>query len=158
MKKVHDKTCGSCGEVNLYRRLQRASFYWPSMGKDADRVQTQCGTYQLAADREESYAMFISEDWRSPFTKYLTKGILPQKHSERYKFKRLATHYFLQNTILFKKGYDRDPLRYLGPEEAKEMIKEVHSRECGEHQGKKKLYCNDPRKSASHICAIPQKD
>ena len=37
-------TYESCGEVNLYCRLQRASFYWPSMGKDTDQVQTQCGT------------------------------------------------------------------------------------------------------------------
>ena len=36
-------------------------------------------------------------------------------------------HYFLHNEVLFKKGYDRDPLRCLGPEEAKEMIKEMHS-------------------------------
>ena len=62
LKEIHDKTCGSCGEVNLYRRLQRAGFYWPSMGRDADQVQTQCGTCQLAADREKSYAVFISED------------------------------------------------------------------------------------------------
>ena len=61
LKDVHDKTCGSCEEVSLYRRLQRAGFYWPSMGKkEADQVQTQCGTCQLAADREESYVVFIS--------------------------------------------------------------------------------------------------
>ena len=48
--------------------------------------------------------------------------------------------YFLHNTVLFKKGYDDDLLRCLGPEEAREMIKEVHLGECGEHQGKKKLY------------------
>ena len=48
--------------------------------------------------------------------------------------------YFLHHTILFKKGYDGDSLRCLGPEEAREMIKEVHSGECGEHQGKKKVY------------------
>ena len=36
LKEVHDKTYGSCGEVNLYRGLQRAGFYWLSMGKDAD--------------------------------------------------------------------------------------------------------------------------
>ena len=110
------------------------------MGKDADQVQTQCGTCQLVADREESYAVFISEDWRSPFMQYLAEGVLPQRHSERYKLKRLATRYFLHNTVLFKRGYDGDPLRCLGPEEAKEMIKEVHFGECGEHQGKKKLY------------------
>ena len=133
MKEVHDKTCGSCGEVSLYRRLQKADFYWPSMGKDVDQVQTQCGTCQLAANREESYAIFISEDWRRPFVQYLAEGILPQKHGERYKLKRLATCYFLQNMVLFKKGYDGDLLRCLGPEKAREMIKEVHSGECGEH-------------------------
>ena len=42
--------------------------------------------------------------------------------------------------VLFKIGYDEEPLRCLGLEEAKEMIKEVHSGECREHQGKKKLY------------------
>ena len=67
--------------------------------------------------------MFISEDWRSPFIQYLTEGILPQNHSERYMFKRLATHYFLHNTILFKREYDGDPLRCLDLEEAREVIK-----------------------------------
>nr|XP_023899321.1 uncharacterized protein LOC112011173 [Quercus suber] len=67
LKEVHDKTCGSCGEVSLYRRLQRAGFYRPNMGKDADQAQTQCGNCQLMADREESYTVFINEDWRSPF-------------------------------------------------------------------------------------------
>ena len=71
---------------------------------------------------------------------YLTKCVLPQKHSEKYKLKRLEIRYFLHNMVLFKKGYNGDPLRCLDPEEVKEMIKEVHSEECGEHQGKKKLY------------------
>ncbi|XP_075659640.1 uncharacterized protein LOC142629513 [Castanea sativa] len=90
--------------------------------------------------REESYAVFASKDWREPFTQYLAEGVLPQKHNERYKLKRLVTRYFLHNGVLFKKGYDGDLLRCLGPEEAKSMIKEVHVGECGEHQGKKKLY------------------
>ena len=53
------------------------------------------------ADREESYAVFVSEDWRSPFMQYLAEGILPQKHSEKYKLKRLVTRYFLDNMVLF---------------------------------------------------------
>ena len=64
---------------------------------------------------------------------YLAECILPQKHGERYKLRRLAMHYFLHNTVLFKKVYNGDPLRCLVPEEAREMIKEVHSRECREH-------------------------
>ena len=47
LKEVHDKTCRSCEEINLYRRLQRAGFYWPSMGTDADQVQTQCETGEV---------------------------------------------------------------------------------------------------------------
>ena len=62
LKEVHNKTCESYRKVNLYCRLQRAGFYWPSMGKDADQVQTQCETYQLAADGKESYIVFTSED------------------------------------------------------------------------------------------------
>ena len=94
----------------------------------------------MAVDREESYAIFTSEDWRSPFVQYLIEAILPQKHSEKYKLKRLVVRYFLREGILFKKGYDGDPLRCLGLKEVREMIKEVHTGECGEHQGKKKLY------------------
>ena len=36
LREVHDRTCAFCEEVNLYRRLQRSSFYRPSMGKDPD--------------------------------------------------------------------------------------------------------------------------
>ena len=54
---------------------------------------------------------------------YLAEGILPQRHSERYKLRRLATHYFLHDKVLFKKWYDGDPLRCLGPKEEREMIK-----------------------------------
>ena len=71
---------------------------------------------------------------------YLAEGILPQKHSERYKLKRLAIHYFLHEGVIFKKGYDEDPLRCLGPEEVEEMIKEVHTGEYTKHQRNKKLY------------------
>ena len=92
------------------------------MGKDTNLVQTQCTACHLAIDHEESYAMFANEDWRSPFMQYLTEVVLPQKHSERYKLRKLATCYFL-----FKKGYDGVPLQCLGPNEARETLKEVHA-------------------------------
>ena len=131
LKEVYDKTCGLCREVNLYHRLQKAGFYWPSMGKDVDQVQIQFEACQLAADKEESYAEFVSKDWRSPLTQYLIEGILPEKHNERYKLKRLVTRYFFHDGVLFKKVYDGDSLRCLGLEEASEMMKEVHAGECG---------------------------
>ena len=62
LKEVHGRTYRFCGEINLYRKLQRAGFFWPSMGKDADLVQTQCKACHLAVDKEESYTVFTSED------------------------------------------------------------------------------------------------
>ena len=64
LREIHDRTCGFYREVNLYRKLQRSG--------------EAC---QLAVDREESYVVFIGEDWRNPFVQYLAKGILSQKHS-----------------------------------------------------------------------------
>ena len=62
LKEVHGKTCRFYCKISLYRRLQRTGFYWPSMGKDADLVQTQCEACHLATDKKESYAVFTSED------------------------------------------------------------------------------------------------
>ncbi|XP_075633585.1 uncharacterized protein LOC142606063 [Castanea sativa] len=78
LKEVHDKTYGSCGEINLYRRLQRV-------------VQTQYETCQLVADREKSYVVFVSEDWRSPFTQYMAE-VNPSLRG--YIWILVATEYF----------------------------------------------------------------
>lgn len=140
LDEVHNKTCKFCREVSLYHRLQRVGFYWPNMSKELNQVQSQCEAYHLAMDREESYVVFIEEDWKSPFIEYLSNGTLLENHEGRYKLKRLATRYFLHEGILFRKGYGGNLLRCLEPKIAKEMLKEVHFVECREHQGKKKLY------------------
>ena len=76
LKEVHGKTCEFCGEISLYHILHRAGFYWPSMGKDADLVQTQCEACHLARDREESHVVFTSEDWRCLFVQYLAECVM----------------------------------------------------------------------------------
>ena len=68
---------------------------------------------RLAIDKEESYAVFITEDWQVPFIGYLAQGILPTDRKLAHKLKKLASRYFLQNDILFKNGYHGDPLRCL---------------------------------------------
>ena len=70
----------------------------------------------------------------------LAQGILPTDWTLANQLKKLVVRYFLQNGILFKRGYSGDPLRCLGPREAKEVIREVHSGDCGSHLGKRKLY------------------
>ena len=71
---------------------------------------------------------------------YLTHGILAANRTPTHQLKKLVVKYFLQNGILFKKGYNGDPLRCLGPKEAKKVVMEVHSGDCGSHPGKRRLY------------------
>ena len=70
----------------------------------------------------------------------LAQGILPTDWTLANQLKKLVVRYFLQNGILFKRGYSGDPLRCLGPREAREVVREVHSGDCGSHLGKRKLY------------------
>ena len=110
------------------------------MDKETAIIQEKCQECHLAIDKEESYAVFIAEDWQVPFIGYLPQRILPIDRKLAHKLKKLVSRYFLQNDILFKKGYCGDPLRCLGPKEAREEVREVHSGDCGSHPGKRRLY------------------
>ena len=115
-------------------------YYWPSMNKEVTAIQKKCQKCLLSIDKEESYVVFVAEDWRVPFMEYLAQGILPTDKTLACQLKKLVVRYFLQNGILFKKGYDGDPLRCLGLREAREVVKEVHSGDCESHLGKRRLY------------------
>ena len=115
-------------------------YYWPNMNKEAATVQEECQRCRLSVDREENYAVFVTEDWKTPFMKYLAQGILPTDRALAHQLRKLAVRYFLQNEILFKKGYIGDPLRCLGPREARKVVREVHSSDCGSHPRKRRLY------------------
>ena len=52
LKEVHGRTYRFYYKISLYRRLQRTGFYWPSMGKDANLVQTQCEACHLATNKK----------------------------------------------------------------------------------------------------------
>ena len=58
---------------------------------------------------------------------YLVQGILSTDRTLAHQLKKLVVRYFLQNGIVFKKGYNEDPLRCLRPKEAREVVREVHS-------------------------------
>ena len=85
----------------------------------------------------ESCAAFTTSDWRVPFLEYLIEGILLDNHEEAYRLRKLAARYFVEGGILFKKGFNGEPLRCLGTPEAQSVMQEVHVGECGDHQGKR---------------------
>uniref|UniRef100_A0A2N9GVT6 RNA-directed DNA polymerase n=1 Tax=Fagus sylvatica TaxID=28930 RepID=A0A2N9GVT6_FAGSY len=135
---------------DLYRRLPGgvlARCVKPPRGsKEANRVkeaaslQEQCSFCQHQHESDQIYATFVSSDWRTPFLEYLIENILPQTSQAAVRIKKLATRYFVEGGILFRKGFHGDPLRCLSLAESQTVMKEAHSGECGEHQGKKRLY------------------
>ena len=46
-------------------------YYWTNTNKEAATVQEKFQRSQLSVDKEESYAVFVTEDWRTPFMEYL---------------------------------------------------------------------------------------
>ena len=120
--------------------MQLMGYYWPNMNKEAATIQEECQKCRLSMDKEECHAVFVTKDWRTPFMEYLARGILPIDKILAHQLRKLAVRYFLQNGILFKKRYSGDPLRCLGPREAKEAIREVHSSNCESHPGKRRLF------------------
>uniref|UniRef100_A0A2N9GXZ0 Integrase zinc-binding domain-containing protein n=1 Tax=Fagus sylvatica TaxID=28930 RepID=A0A2N9GXZ0_FAGSY len=110
------------------------------MSAEAADLQSQCLTCQFHHNNEEVCATFISTDWRTPFLEYLLKGIFPPNPKDVYRLKRLAMRYFVEGGTLFRKGFHGEPLRCLSLPESQMVIRETHARECGEHQGKKRLY------------------
>jgi ribonuclease HI len=140
LPEVHEKTCGDGGAISLYRRLQRLGYFWPNMSVEAAGIQSQCPTCQFHYNNEEVCATFVSADWRTPFLEYLLERILPSNPKDAYRLKRLALRYFVEGGTLFRKGFHGEPLRCLSLSESQMVMKETHAGECGEHQGKKRLY------------------
>ena len=127
LKEVHEKSCGPSGFVSLYRRLQRLGYYWLEMGKQAATVQEQCTNCQNPLDKRESCATFTTSDWGIPFLEYFLEGILPNNHKEAYRLKKLATRYFVEGDILFRKRFNGEPLRCLGAPEAQSVMAQILS-------------------------------
>uniref|UniRef100_A0A2N9HWS0 Integrase catalytic domain-containing protein n=1 Tax=Fagus sylvatica TaxID=28930 RepID=A0A2N9HWS0_FAGSY len=140
LTEVHEKSCEFRDGVSLYRRLQRLGYFWPNMSKEAANLQEQCSFCQHQHESDQVYATFVSNDWRTPFLEYLIENILPQTSKEAVQLKKLAARYFVEGGILFRKGFHSDPLKCLSLAESQTVMKEAHSKECGEHQGKKRLY------------------
>ena len=71
LEELHNQACGIVEKIGLYRRMQRMGYYWPNMNKDVAIIQEECQKCWLSVDKEESYVVLITEDWRTPFMEYL---------------------------------------------------------------------------------------
>uniref|UniRef100_A0A2N9G8A8 RNase H type-1 domain-containing protein n=1 Tax=Fagus sylvatica TaxID=28930 RepID=A0A2N9G8A8_FAGSY len=141
LTEVHEMCCELRDGVSLYRRLQRLGYFWPSMSKEAAK---SAGTVLILSTPAMNPIKFMQHSFRvigAPlFLEYFIENVLPQTSQAATRLKKLATRYFVEGGILFRKGFHGDPLRCLSLAESQTVMKEAHSGECGEHQGKKRLY------------------
>ena len=141
LEKVHDASCGDASEISLSRRIQRRGYYWPKMKQQADSMQAACEKCQMPIQRQETFmASDTTGDWQQPYCDFLIEGILPTNNREAFNVERIAKRYFVEGENLYRKGFNGEPLRCVDKEEVGRLLQEAHSGECGEHQGRKKLY------------------
>ena len=71
LEELHNQVCGDAEKISLYKRMQRIGYYWPNMNKEAATVREKCQRCRLLVLKEESYVVFVTKDWRTPFMEYL---------------------------------------------------------------------------------------
>jgi hypothetical protein len=103
--------------------------------KEANRLAQSASGYR---ENQEAFAMEVcafgsdlaEDDWKKEIVDYLEN--LSRKVSRKLRYK--AVKFVLLDGRLFYKSLDGVLLQFLGPEEAKKMMSEVHDGLCGAHQ------------------------
>ncbi|CAL2247100.1 unnamed protein product [Prunus armeniaca] len=82
----------------------------------------------------------LQEDWKAPYLAFFIDGTLPTNSKHARKLKKIVKRYFIDGSTLYRKGFNGKPLKCLGESEAQQVMREIHARDCGEHQGMKRLH------------------
>ena len=75
----------------------------------------------------------------TPIMSYLKDGRLSKAKDEARKLRVRAAKYVLLDEVLYKRGFSQPYLRYLAPDEANYMLREVHEGVYGNHSGARSL-------------------
>ena len=72
-------------------------------------------------------------NWTTPLVFYLKSGTLPDSKETARKLNVQAARFILMKDNLYKRGFSRPFLRWLSPEEADYVMREVHEGICENH-------------------------
>ncbi|MCH89539.1 gag-pol polyprotein [Trifolium medium] len=78
-------------------------------------------------------------DWRAPIMLFIKQDILPEDRDEAAKLRRTASKYNIVNDKLYKMGFSTPMLLFLGKDESKRLLAEIHDGECRSHIGARAL-------------------
>ncbi|GJT56656.1 reverse transcriptase domain-containing protein [Tanacetum coccineum] len=73
--------------------------------------------------------------WMTSIQEYIEKKILPEDVTEARTIREKARNYTIEEGVLYQKSYLGPLLRCIGPQQAKNLIKEIHMGSCRMHDG-----------------------
>ena len=77
--------------------------------------------------------------WIDEIKEYLRDGVLPEEDAEAERIARQAKSYCLHEGDLYRKRPNGVALKCVPPEEGRQLIKDIHSGECGHHSSSRTL-------------------
>ena len=77
--------------------------------------------------------------WTKGFKEYLTQGTLPEKEEDAERVARQATAYCIQDGELYRKQPNDVSLRCISREQGKELLADIHGRDCRHHSSSRTL-------------------
>ncbi|KAL8124074.1 hypothetical protein AgCh_011906 [Apium graveolens] len=95
--------------------------------------------HKPSIDFGEVLEMESNQNWMTPFINYLDKGELPEDKGKSQRLKAKAAKFFLEEGLLYRRTFSSPILKYVGPEEAKYCLSEVHEGICRDHMPGKAL-------------------
>lgn len=68
---------------------------------------------------------------KKPYLDFLQDRLLPPNSSDVMKIQRKSLRFFVDDGILFRRGFNQVPLRYIASDEVAKVLQEVHVGDCG---------------------------
>ncbi|KAI3952309.1 hypothetical protein MKW92_012235, partial [Papaver armeniacum] len=97
------------------------------MVDQAKALQDKCLICQGAPQEAEiCIAEEDSEDWREPYTDYLTNGTLPSDKKAALRLVKKSGRYFVLDRKLFRKSFSQQTLTFLDKAEALKVMDLTH--------------------------------
>nr|XP_016492764.1 PREDICTED: uncharacterized protein LOC107812226 [Nicotiana tabacum] len=81
----------------------------------------------------------LTWDWRNRIVTYLQDDVLPSDKKEAKKLRMQIARYSIIHNDLYKRTYGAPLAKYLGPNQTRRILEEVHEGNCGAHSGNRAL-------------------
>ena len=87
----------------------------------------------VSLDNGEVSPVMSEPSWMDPIWDYLVDGTLPSDLKEASKLRARSARFTVHRGTLYKRGFSKPILKYVGKEDANYILREVHEGICGNH-------------------------